>query len=144
MSATERIGQRIVALHREADELRLKLAVLEHTVAELESLRDELAADGDSQPHGRRQLAEPASQSTDKQKPVPAVKTYVGRFPQGVLLKQLVEDLANDIATTSDDPRRLLYNTVYNLRKRGALVGFQDDQGREGVKLASVANTDGE
>ena len=54
-------------------------------------------------------------------KPADAVKHLLSSHPHGLTRKEVIRELADKIDTDSNDRRRLLYNTVFNLVKRKTL-----------------------
>jgi hypothetical protein len=53
--------------------------------------------------------------------PAEAVKSLLGKHPEGLAQKEIVDSLELKIQSQSEDKRRLLYNTLFNLRKRGTI-----------------------
>lgn len=56
-----------------------------------------------------------------RMRPAAAVRWMLGQHPEGLVLGEIVDRLEGEVETTSPDRRRLLYNTIRNMRKRGEL-----------------------
>jgi hypothetical protein len=140
MSLREHIQVRRDKLRREVDAAKAIIATKGPLLAELEAL---LSIEDDSTELVNGHVAQAAfsAPANIKYTPALAVRRYLGDKPNGVAIKTLVSDLKDNIDTDSDDPKRILYNTVFNLRKRGTLVAAEID-GKEGVRLAGSESSE--
>jgi hypothetical protein len=143
MSLREHIQARRDKLRREVDAAKAVIATKGPLLAELEAL---LSIEDNSTAttfpiNGHAMPATLPAPTTIKYTPAIAVRRYLSDKPNGVAIRMLVDDLKDNIDTQSDDPKRILYNTVFNLRKRGTLVAAEID-GREGVRLAGSESSE--
>lgn len=114
LAAELRRHEDIIAQHREA---------IKTTEAQITALRD-LQAEITSTAR-RSAVVEPMDAGMDEQtdiepmKPADAVRWILGEHPEGLPQKTVVLELEDRIASDASDRKRLLYNTIFNLKKRG-------------------------
>ena len=74
----------------------------------------------------------------DGMKPADAVKALLRSHPDGMPQKEVVEILAEKIDSDSADKKRLLYNTIFNLRKRNVVRNVDTPNGESRIALVDL------
>lgn len=102
-------------LQARIERIELKETVLREMLAEYDDAASLLARAG-GEPESKLVKAGPALSPAD------AIRNLLQQHPEGLPQKTIVITLESQIASTSSNKRRLLYNTIFNLRKRGTIV----------------------
>lgn len=118
---------------RALSEAQERYAIVTAQIDTLRSLYDEMKAvggqddnSGGQQPSDGERAAAYAARATKairnaavhRQGPTDAVLTFLQSKPDGATKSEIVQSLEDRVETESDDPKRLLYNTLLNLRRR--------------------------
>jgi len=69
----------------------------------------------------------------EKQGATDAVLDLLKNHPDGLLIREVVNTLKDTVETNAADPRRMLYNTILNLRKRRTIQAYDTP---EGIRVA--------
>lgn len=80
-------------------------------------------------------MAPVTERGTRRPAPAVAVRRLLEQNPHGLTIREVVDQLASEIDTKSPTPRRIVQNTVYQLRVGGTLEKFLDPTGAECVRL---------
>lgn len=103
----------IVAEHAaEQKSLRMAISRLEAVLAQV---RDDKPLKSSSEGDRHPRISE------SRLKPADAVKRLLASHAEGLTRAQIIAELDGTLNTASGDPRRLLYNTIFNLKKRGTV-----------------------
>ncbi len=140
LAERERVEGEIKQHSKRLEAAKASLRVVEGKLAVLKELSDEL---GESPP--RMELTEDATQvtiaptadTTEKLRPADAVRDLLRQCPDGLTQHAVVSELHDKIESDSTDKKRLLYNTIFNLKKRG-MVREVEINGRPRLFLNEV------
>ena len=135
-SALEVFRSKRLALERECQ--RHTAAIEDHS-SQLEAARAKLALLDELRAEMGLESPSQADNSPAKKVPqlgaVDAVRHFLESCPEGATQRSIVARLSRRISTESADPKRLLYNTIFNLKRRGH-VREVDVDGEKRIVLA--------
>jgi hypothetical protein len=133
MTPSEKLLARASALKNEGESLKFRLSVIEQTVAELEALARDFQVSGSN--GSQTKLTVHQAATTSRLSPVAAVRQYLTDHADGAPVGEIADALQNKIETDSAQPRRVIWNTVYNLKKKGQIETVTGGNGKELLKL---------
>lgn len=117
--------------------LQMQIDLLESVRNEMESALSSATADVATEPEygGDATDADDVGPTPSASGPGPtsAVLALLHDNPQGLERHKIVERLVDVIQSTSPDKRRVLYNTLINMKRRGLIKTENDAFGREVV-----------
>jgi hypothetical protein len=123
MSARDILANEIAELQkqvegeqRELTARQARLSALEQTISSLRAVLRKIDGDAPDQQERKKRLV-----AAGRLRPADAVRELLREHPGGLAQKDIVSELNGKLASTSTDQRRVIYNTIFNLRKRGTI-----------------------